>query len=291
MSEALSNLSHEDRRFPPPKEFAADGQRQGRRLRRGRRRPAGVLGQAGRAADLGAEVDRGPRLVGQAVREVVHRRQAQRRLQLRRPARRGRPRRPGRLPLGGRARDDTRTITYAELKDEVCKAANALIELGVQTGDRVAIYMPMIPETVIAMLACARLGAPHTVVFGGFSSHRAVRPHHRLRRARGDHRRRRLPARRAVGAQAGGRRGAAEVSGRRASVLVVQAHRAGRRVDRRARRLVARPRRQAVDRARRYEAFDAEHPLYVMYTSGTTGKPKGILHTSGGYLTQVAYTH
>ena len=65
---------------------------------------------------------------------------------------------------------DTRTITYAELKDEVCKAANALVELGVQTGDRVAIYMPMIPETVIAMLACARLGAPHTVVFGGFSS-------------------------------------------------------------------------------------------------------------------------
>src|SRR3954453_11713918 len=65
---------------------------------------------------------------------------------------------------------DTRSITYAQLKDEVCKAANALQELGVQTGDRVAIYMPMIPETVIAMLACARLGAPHTVVFGGFSS-------------------------------------------------------------------------------------------------------------------------
>ena len=65
---------------------------------------------------------------------------------------------------------DTRSITYAQLKDEVCKAANALIELGVKTGDRVAIYLPMIPETVIAMLACARLGAPHTVVFGGFSA-------------------------------------------------------------------------------------------------------------------------
>src|ERR1700761_7743166 len=64
---------------------------------------------------------------------------------------------------------DTRAITYAELKDEVCKAANALVELGVSAGDRVAIYMPMIPETVIAMLACARLGALHTVVFGGFS--------------------------------------------------------------------------------------------------------------------------
>ena len=70
----------------------------------------------------------------------------------------------------GEPEDDTRDLTYGELKDEVCKAANALVELGVQTGDRVAIYMPMIPETVIAMLACARLGAPHTVVFGGFSS-------------------------------------------------------------------------------------------------------------------------
>src|SRR5262249_52743294 len=65
---------------------------------------------------------------------------------------------------------DTRTITYAQLKDEVCRAANALLELGVRAGDRVAIYMPMIPETVVAMLACARLGAPHSVVFGAFSA-------------------------------------------------------------------------------------------------------------------------
>src|SRR5918997_1194312 len=70
----------------------------------------------------------------------------------------------------GEPADDTRTITYAQLKDEVCKAANALIELGVQAGDRVAIYMPMIPETIVAMLACARIGAVHMVVFGGFSA-------------------------------------------------------------------------------------------------------------------------
>ena len=70
----------------------------------------------------------------------------------------------------GEPEDDTRDITYAELKDMVCQAANALTDLGVRKGDRVAIYMPMIPETVVAMLACARLGAPHTVVFGGFSS-------------------------------------------------------------------------------------------------------------------------
>jgi len=70
----------------------------------------------------------------------------------------------------GEPEDDTRDITYAELKDMVCQAANTLVDLGVKTGDRVAIYMPMIPETVVAMLACARIGAPHTVVFGGFSS-------------------------------------------------------------------------------------------------------------------------
>jgi acetyl-CoA synthetase len=70
----------------------------------------------------------------------------------------------------GEPEGDTRNITYAELKDMVCQAANALTDLGVEKGDRVAIYMPMIPETVVAMLACARLGAPHTVVFGGFSS-------------------------------------------------------------------------------------------------------------------------
>jgi acetyl-CoA synthetase len=74
----------------------------------------------------------------------------------------------------GEPEGDTRDITYAQLKDEVCRAANALTELGVRTGDRVAIYMPMIPETVVAMLACARIGAPHTVVFGGFSAQALV---------------------------------------------------------------------------------------------------------------------
>src|SRR6476620_6163125 len=74
----------------------------------------------------------------------------------------------------GEPSEDTRTITYAEMKDLVCQAANALTELGVKSGDRVAIYMPMIPEVVVAMLACARIGAPHTVVFGGFSSQALV---------------------------------------------------------------------------------------------------------------------
>jgi acetyl-CoA synthetase len=184
---------------------------------------------------------------------------------------------------------DTRSITYAELKDQVCRAANALVELGVQTGDRVAIYMPMIPETVIAMLACARLGAPHTVVFGGFSStalsDRIID----------------CDARVVITSDGGYRRGAP-------SALKPAVDEALQKCpDVRSVLVVKRTEQdvawddsrdvwwhEAVDRQsaeHEPEAFDAEHPLYVMYTSGTTGKPKGILHTSGGYLTQVAYTH
>ncbi len=184
---------------------------------------------------------------------------------------------------------DTRTLTYAQLKDEVCKAANALSELGVNTGDRVAIYMPMIPETVVAMLACARLGAPHTVVFGGFSStalsDRIID----------------CDARVVITADGGYRRGspsalkpavdeALQKCPDVRSVLVVR--RTGQDVEMTDGRDVWWH--DVVDRQSAEhtpEAFDSEHPLYVMYTSGTTGKPKGILHTSGGYLTQVAYTH
>jgi acetyl-CoA synthetase len=188
----------------------------------------------------------------------------------------------------GEPEGDTRDITYAELKDEVCRTANTLIDLGVKTGDRVAIYMPMIPETVVAMLACARIGAPHTVVFGGFSSQALV---DRIQDCQAEV---------VITADGGYRRGAPAAlkpavdeaiercPGVR-KVLVVR--RTGQDVAWNDDRDVWWH--ETVDKAsadHTAEAFDAEHPLYVMYTSGTTGKPKGILHTTGGYLVGCAYT-
>ncbi|MDQ6641451.1 MAG: acetate--CoA ligase, partial [Actinomycetota bacterium] len=194
----------------------------------------------------------------------------------------------------GEPEDDTRDITYAELKDEVSRAANALKNLGVQTGDRIAIYMPMIPETVIAMLACARLGAPHTVVFGGFSSDalssRVVDCQAKLIITSDGGYRRGAPSALKPAVDEAVARVAKDKSGLVEHVLVVR--RTGQDVD--WNDDVDVWWHDVVDGAssdHTPEAFDSEHPLYVMYTSGTTGSPKGILHTTGGYLVGCSYTH
>lgn len=190
----------------------------------------------------------------------------------------------------GEPADDTRDITYAQLKDEVSRAANALTELGVKKGDRVAIYMPMIPEVVVAMLACARLGAPHTVVFGGFSADALASritdcEAHVVITSDGGYRRGAPSALKPAVDEAVGKTGDLV-----RNVLVVR--RTGQDVDWHEGRDVWWH--DAVDGAsteHEPEMHDSEHPLYVMYTSGTTGKPKGILHTTGGYLTGTSFTH
>ncbi|MPZ88187.1 MAG: acetate--CoA ligase [Nitriliruptorales bacterium] len=183
---------------------------------------------------------------------------------------------------------ERRTITYAQLKDEVCRFANGLKRLGVSRGDRVAIYLPMIPELPVAMLACARIGAIHSVVFAGFSSQALV---DRIDDA---------DARAVITADGAYRKG---------SVIPLKqsADTAMDNTDRVRTCVVVRRTGEDIDftdgRDHWYhdiiadesaecppEPMDAEDVLYILYTSGTTGKPKGIVHTTGGYLTQVAAT-
>ena len=184
---------------------------------------------------------------------------------------------------------DTRTISYAELLSDVSKASHALTSIGIKSGDRVAIYMPLIPEAVVAMLACARIGAIHSVVFGGFSADALLS---RIQDA---------DAKLVITSDGGFRKGAAfalkpavdeALKGQTHVEKVIVVKRTGQETawvegrDVWWHDLV-----DPQSSTHTPEFFDSEHPLFILYTSGTTAKPKGIFHTTGGYLTQAAYTH
>ena len=187
--------------------------------------------------------------------------------------------------------NESRRISYRELHDEVCKFANTLKHLGVGKGDRVAIYLPMIPEAAVAMLACARIGAVHSVVFGGFSpdslAGRIADSTARLvitadEGVRGG---KKIPLKANVDA-------ALQRPGTNSVETVIVVKRTGSAVpmqsprDRYYHNLMEG---QSADCPA--EAVEAEHPLFILYTSGSTGKPKGVLHTSGGYLVYASFTH
>jgi len=287
-SNTLSNLSSEERRFEPPAEFAEHANLTAEAYERAGADRLAFWAEQAERLDWGKRWDQvldwsnppfAKWFVGATLNASVN--------CLDRHVDAGRGDRVA-FHWIGEPDGDTRAITYADLLDEVCRASNALTELGVAAGDRVAIYLPMIPEAVVAMLACARIGAVHTVVFGGFSADA-------LSTRVND-----CDARVVITADGGYRRGAPAALKPAVDeamtkcpdvthVLVVR--RTGQDVEWHERDRWWHDLVDAQSSEHEPQMFDAEHPLYVMYTSGTTGNPKGVLHTTGGYLVGCAYTH
>jgi acetyl-CoA synthetase len=287
-TDRIETLLDEQRRFPPPESFAAQAHvRDTTPYERGRRDPEGYWADWARQLEwirpwtqvLEWKPPHAKWFLGGKLNASVN--------CLDRHVRAGRA---GRVALiwEGEPEGETRRITYGELHLEVNKFANVLKSLGVRKGDRVAIYLPMVPEVAVAMLACARIGAVHTVVFGGFSAES-------LRDRIND-----AGAKVLVTADGGYRRGAIVPLKQNADEAladtptidrVVVLRRTGQTVTFKTGRdlwwseLMARAAHDCPP-----ETMDAEDPLYILYTSGTTGKPKGILHTTGGYLTHVYAT-
>jgi len=285
--ESLANLGHEDRLFPPSAEFAAQANAQASmydeaekdRLAFWEKQAHALQWDAPWTTVLDWQPPFAKWFVGGKINASVN--------ALDRHVNEGRGDRIAFFFEGEPG--DTRIITYSQLLTEVKKTANALTELGIKDGDRVAIYMPMIPEAAIAMLACARIGAPHSVVFGGFSADALLS---RIQDA---------DAKLVITADGGYRKGAPfalkpavddALKGKTNVKNVLVVKRTGQETSWDSSKDVwwhEIVERQSAEHVA--QSFDSEHPLFILYTSGTTAKPKGISHTTGGYLTQVAYTH